>query len=166
MTSVRGVDNYAYLVQAEQPKPKTSQPIEFTSVYKFLSSHPDFSIMKYIVDVANLNKKLDDFQYNQTIFLTEDKNIQIPMKEIMDFDRCRCIDIINRSSLNRRINLRSFLDKKLSLIDTVDRSYNLRLEKLEDEFGNEFLSINNATILGQTVLSNGIMIFTDKMLVL
>ena len=167
MTSMRGVDPYHFLEQTQagpqfvaytklSEKPK----IDANSVFGFLKNNSDYSIITYIIKCAQKQDRINDLQFNSTFFVAKDEDIlkSISMDKIMNLERSEFNSIVLRSMLNRKISLKSFEQRIVSIIDTSDRSYNLEFINTK-----EGMYINGAKILGEKQFYNGNIVFVDRL---
>lgn len=162
MTSIRGADPYHYIIQAHPCKKTHFNQVTFRpgSVYGFLKQNDKFKILTYLIEMAKLEKQFDNIQFNGTLFVIKDSDIDMTEKQIMNMSRGDCMSLLRHLWINRKISLNTILSRKNGILDTYDPSYQLTLKRV-----NQTSFINDdSQILGELPLDNGMLIFLNKMI--
>jgi len=172
MVSYHGYWNYQDLLQSYDLEDKRRYPpvekYNKNSVYGHLCSDPTFKIMVHLVKTANLDKVMDNPQFNMTLFACKDQDLleKYGEKFFMSLDRSSALSIVNYNMMNRMIKKSTLLECDGCLVQT---------RKEESQVGiNVFLigGDKNVIINGNTMIlspeivkSNGLLYLTDNLLI-
>jgi hypothetical protein len=168
MVSYHGYWEYNDLVQTydltdKKRFPPKEQPYNKNTIMGFLSNNKDYSIMEYIVKTSKTDRKMDDSQFNSTVFVCSDLNFRKMYNDnfAMKLDRNSSTSIINYSTIIRFLGLDSLKTRAACKIDTKDRSNNINI--IHKNISGEIFA-NGYKILGEQKCSNGNIIFIEGLL--
>jgi capsule polysaccharide export protein KpsE/RkpR len=167
MVSYHGAWQLPLLYQSFELTDKKSYPPSKASYNKesvmgFLQSTPGYSIMTYILQLASVDKKVDNSLFNSTLLVVSDENYYKDFKDdfVMSLDRSAATGIVDYSTVIRILNIASLKTRMASKIDTKDRRNGIYVVNRGDTM---FLN-DHIRVLGERRCSNGNIIFVDGLL--
>lgn len=170
MVSYHGYWQYEDLLQTyeltdKRRFPPSEQPYNKDSIMGFLSNNPDYSIMAYIVKTAKSDRKMDDGQFNSTLFVCSDSDFHKMYSDdfAMQLDKNSATSIVNYNIIIRYLGINSLKTRAACKIDTKDRSNNINiLHTIQGKTSTIFA--NGYKITGEQKCSNGNIIFVEGLL--
>lgn len=75
------------------------------SIYHYISSQPNMTKFKKLVERANLVNQLSSLNTSTTIFIPTDEYIELPVQKIDNIRSIKAFDMINYATLSKRIPL-------------------------------------------------------------
>ena len=92
------------------------------SLMGYLSSHPQFSIFVYLLQIAGMDQLVNQPQFMSTLFVCPDELLRVQMGEsfFMKLDRNSAIRLVNLHILTRIFHPSTFQQQHLSLLTTRD----------------------------------------------
>jgi len=133
------------------------------SIMELINSHPDFTVFAYIIKLAEMDKLLDDTNYNFTIFVPSDNELKYQS----------CNDILLRMDKGdaRQIVLSSLIDDRIpkELLTDSPASYFITKNPVNRIFItniNEVIKLNNNMniLIFDIIRTNGIIHVVDKLI--
>lgn len=143
------------------------------TIMDIISKHPDLTIFNKIIEKAQYTDKLYDLDYDFTIFVPSDTELeQKYTKEfIYNIDKGFAIQILNISLMKRSLDKSILQTSQTSILPTLDRSNSIYIKTIDDKTslslsGNIY---NNYSIIPNVIswnhiASNGIIHITDNLL--
>jgi uncharacterized surface protein with fasciclin (FAS1) repeats len=127
-----------------------------------IENHPDFSMFRHIVNTAQLENIYDDLQANMTVFVPSDQQLRAKGIDVTNLDIGSARNIVNASSLNRRITRDILEDSPASYFLTRNPNIRLFISNINDR---TYIN-NNVNIIHKDMLcTNGIIHVIDSMLI-
>jgi uncharacterized surface protein with fasciclin (FAS1) repeats len=167
MTASYGSWQYQDLIQTYSLTDNRQYPCkklkpDMSTVMGFLEN-PEFSIFKYIVETSQMNVKMSQDQFNSTVFVCDDSVLRKKYGEsfFMNLDRNTALTILNFHIIPRSISYKTLLQNKVAKLDTK----NPRSEIIFFNDSGTIILNNQATVLKETQLNNGIIYTIDGLLI-
>ena len=162
MTSVRGIDPFVSIVQSYPIKFYKSNNIvsdNNNTIYQFIKNNKNYSIMYYLLNLANLNKIFDNIQFNSTFFLICDQDILKNYNKdyFINIKSAEAHIIINHLLLDTYIDLRTLSTLTDGMLNTYDKTFKLHVRN----YNNTILINGNAQVIEEKQLDNGKIIFLN-----
>jgi uncharacterized surface protein with fasciclin (FAS1) repeats len=169
MVSYHGYWQFQDLIQSYDLYDKRSYPspehsYSKDSIYGFLKYNGNFSIFAYILKVAKMDIIADQKQFNSTIFVCDDETLKKIYGEefFMNLDKNSATILANYHILPYPVNEKSFLSRRISVVDTRDKKSQLTIINNKGK-----ININNqAFIISEQIdRSNGIIYVLNDLLI-
>lgn len=132
------------------------------SIFHFLYNNPKFSRFKQIIEKASMQGQLDSGQADLTIFIPTDDYIRhIPSQYFDDMDDGLAHQILNASTLNRRIGKDLLTSSPVSYFTTRNRRMRMYVTNISGK-----TQINNcvSVVKYDILLNNGIIHVIDGLI--
>jgi hypothetical protein len=167
MTACFGYHTYLDLIQTYSIPDKRGYPpkepkYSVDTIMGLLTNHEEYSIFKFLVKTAQMDRQMDQENFRSTLFVCNDENLKkkYPEEFFMKLDRDSARTLLNYNILNIQMNLRSLLTRRESKLDTKNPRSQLNVAS-----NGKVLSINNqAYVLEEISRSNGTVFITDNLL--
>jgi len=127
-----------------------------------IENHPDFSMFKHLVNIAQLDNIFDDLQANITLFIPSDQQLQAKGINVTNIDIGSARNIVNASAINRRITSDILEDSPASYFITRNPKIRLFISNIN----NRTYINNDINIIHKDMLcSNGIIHVIDSVII-
>jgi hypothetical protein len=158
MVSYQGYWQYRDLLQTydlpDKQKTLLSEPCYPKDTVMGFLTQPDYTIFKYIAQVAQLDVRMAQELFTSTLFVCDDKTLldQYGESFFMNLDRNSCLAILNYSIIPRILTMKTLKSLVMAKLDTKNA-------KSEINFYNNkgTMTLNGyINMLGEVGCSNGV----------
>ena len=165
MVSYHGYWQYQHNIQADNVPKKDVCRIPINTISGYIHSNPDYQLFGWIIKLAEMELKMGDEQFDQTLFLVNDKNLRAQFGNddsfFINMDKHQAIHILGAHLLNKKIHKKTLESQRLTKLFTKN-------QKTELMFLNNYgdITINNMARLIESdiKLQNGVIHIIDRLL--
>jgi hypothetical protein len=134
------------------------------SISGYIMSKPEFSLFALILEKSGLSSFYDNIQEDATLFIVSDANLEEYRDRIRSLDRQNAMNIIKKSTLDKRIPLELLRAMYTGIYPTKGKYHTLLIE-CEYSSGKIKIDRYSTVIEGNIECGNGLIHIVDKMII-
>lgn len=164
MVSYHGYWQYENIIQAEPIKQKAVCHISSNTISGYIHTHPGYQLFGWMIKLAEMELKMGNEQFDQTLFLVNDENLRKQFGNdefFINMDKHQAIHILGAHLLNKKIHKKTLESQRLTKLFTKNQQVELMFL---NNYGD--ITINNIAHLVEADirLQNGVIHIIDRLL--
>lgn len=164
MVSYHGYWQYHNIIQAEPIQHKEVCRISPNTISGYINSHQGYKLFGWMIKLAEMELKMGNEQFDQTLFLVNDENLRQQFGNdefFINMDKHKAIHILGAHLLNKKIHKRTLESQRLTKLFTKNQQTELMFL---NNYGD--ITINNIARLieADIKLQNGVIHIIDRLL--